>query len=66
VDEKTAIQALGRFDPVLPLSPGRLERHGFAAFLPRSTISHESSYDIYAPMFAAESCHANELAATGH
>ena len=29
VDEKTAIQALDRRDPVLPLSPGRAERHGF-------------------------------------
>ena len=29
VDEKTAIQALDRLDPVLPLSPGRIERHGF-------------------------------------
>ncbi len=29
VDEKTAIQALDRTDPVLPLSPGRVERHGF-------------------------------------
>jgi transposase len=29
VDEKTAIQALDREDPVLPLSPGRAERHGF-------------------------------------
>jgi transposase len=29
VDEKTAIQALDRMDPVLPLSPGRAERHGF-------------------------------------
>ncbi|MBV8454200.1 MAG: IS630 family transposase [Deltaproteobacteria bacterium] len=29
VDEKSAIQALDRLDPVLPLSPGRLERHGF-------------------------------------
>ena len=29
VDEKTAIQALDRKDPVLPLSPGRTERHGF-------------------------------------
>src|SRR6266516_1440261 len=28
-DEKTAIQALDRRDPVLPLSPGRAERHGF-------------------------------------
>src|SRR5712692_5750704 len=29
VDEKTAIQALDRQDPVLPLSPGRAERYGF-------------------------------------
>jgi transposase len=29
IDEKTAIQALDRLDPVLPLSPGRIERHGF-------------------------------------
>ena len=29
IDDKTAIQALDRLDPVLPLSPGRAERHGF-------------------------------------
>ena len=29
VDEKTAIQALDRKDPRLPLSPGRAERQGF-------------------------------------
>src|SRR6516164_6852716 len=29
VDEKSAIQALDRPDPVLPMSPGRIERHGF-------------------------------------
>ena len=29
VDEKSAIQALDRLDPVLPFSPGRAERHGF-------------------------------------
>jgi transposase len=29
VDRKTAIQALDRLDPVLPLSPGRAERYGF-------------------------------------
>lgn len=28
-DEKSAIQALDRLQPVLPLSPGRVERHGF-------------------------------------
>lgn len=32
VDEKTAIQALDRLDPVLPFSPGRIERHGFEYF----------------------------------
>lgn len=29
VDEKSHIQALDRLDPVLPMTPGRLERHGF-------------------------------------
>ena len=29
VDEKSAIQALDRLDPVLSLSPGKAERHGF-------------------------------------
>ena len=29
VDEKSALQALDRLDPVLPLSPGRAERNGF-------------------------------------
>src|SRR5438270_12570400 len=29
VDEKSAIQALDRLDSVLPMSPGRAERHGF-------------------------------------
>lgn len=32
VDEKSAIQALDRLDPVLPMSPGRAERHGFEYF----------------------------------
>jgi transposase len=32
VDEKSAIQALDRLDPVLPLSPGRAETHGFEYF----------------------------------
>jgi transposase len=32
VDEKAAIQALDRLDPVLPLSPGRAESHGFEYF----------------------------------
>jgi transposase len=32
VDEKTAIQALDRKDPVVPLSPSHAERHGFEHF----------------------------------
>ena len=32
VDEKSSIEALDRKDPVLPLSPGRAERHGFEDF----------------------------------
>jgi len=32
VDEKTAIQALDRKDPVLPPSPRRAERHGFECY----------------------------------
>lgn len=38
LDEKTAIQALDRRDPVLPLSPGRAERHGFE-YIRRGTLS---------------------------
>jgi len=30
--KSSAIQALDRLDPVLPLSPGRAERHGFEYF----------------------------------
>ena len=39
LDEKTAIQALDRLDPVLPLSPGRLERHGFEYYPARHSFS---------------------------
>jgi transposase len=38
VDEKTAIQALDRKDPVLPFSPGRAERHGFE-YIRNGTLS---------------------------
>lgn len=38
VDEKTAIQALDRKDPILPLSPGRAERHGFE-YIRHGTLS---------------------------
>jgi transposase len=45
VDEKSAIQALDRLDPVLPLSPGRVERHGFEYFR-HGTLSLFAALDI--------------------
>jgi transposase len=44
VDEKTAIQALDRLDPVLPLSPGRAERHGFEYYR-HGTVSLYAALD---------------------
>ena len=38
VDEEDGMQALDRKDPVLPLSPGRAERHGFE-YLGPGTLS---------------------------
>ena len=38
LDEKTALQALDRTLPTLPLSPGRAERHGFE-YIRRGTLS---------------------------
>jgi hypothetical protein len=43
VDEKSAIQALDRLDPVLPLSPGKAERHGFEEF-------RHGTLSLYAPL----------------
>src|SRR3970040_1328171 len=44
VDEKTAIQALDRRDPVLPLSPGRAERHGFE-YVPHGQLSLYAAFN---------------------
>src|SRR5881392_4465710 len=44
VDEKTAIQALDRRDPVLPLSPGRAERHGFE-YVRHGALSLYAAFD---------------------
>src|SRR6516225_10895317 len=44
VDEKTTIQALDRKDPVLPLSPGRAERHGLEYFR-HGTLSLYAAFD---------------------
>jgi transposase len=45
VDEKTAIQALDRTDPVLPLSPGRAERHGFE-YMRHGTLSLYAALNV--------------------
>jgi len=45
VDEKTAIQALDRLDPVLPLSPGRAEKHGFEYYR-HGTLSLYAALDV--------------------
>jgi transposase len=44
LDEKTAIQALDRRDPILPLSPGRAERHGFE-YIRHGTLSLYAALD---------------------
>jgi transposase len=46
VDEKTAIQALDRLDPVLPLSPGRAERHGFE-YARHGTLSLYAAFNTH-------------------
>jgi transposase len=45
VDEKSAIQALDQLDPVLPLSPGRIERHGFEYYR-HGTLSLFAALDV--------------------
>jgi transposase len=45
VDEKTTIQALDRRDPVLPLSPGRAERHGFE-YVRHGTLSLYAALNV--------------------
>jgi transposase len=45
VDEKTAIQALDRRDPILPLSPGRAERHGFE-YVRHGTLSLYAALNV--------------------
>src|SRR5579863_9523903 len=45
VDEKTAIQALDRLDPVLPLSPGRAESDGLEYYR-HGTLSLYAALDV--------------------
>jgi len=44
VDEKTAIQALDRREPILPFSPGRAERHGFE-YVRNGTLSLYAAFN---------------------
>jgi hypothetical protein len=37
IGEKPAVQALDHLDPLLPLSPGRPEKHGFSVLPARNT-----------------------------
>jgi hypothetical protein len=54
VDEKTASQALDRLDPVLPLSPGRAERHGFEYFYEKVTkVKADVAASLLVPFRAA-------------
>ncbi len=53
VDEKTAIQALDRLDPVLPLSPGRAERHGFEYYR-HGTLGKRDSHRARQPLGAQD------------
>jgi transposase len=46
VDEKTAIQALDRTLPILPLSPGRAERHGFE-YVRHGTLSLYAALEVH-------------------
>lgn len=45
IDEKTAIQALDRTLPILPLSPGRAERHGFE-YVRHGTLSLYAALNV--------------------
>lgn len=45
VDEKSAIQALDRLDPVLPMMPGTVERHGFEYYR-HGTLSLYAALDV--------------------
>jgi transposase len=45
IDEKTAIQALDRAQPVLPLGPGRVERHSFE-YVRHGTLSLFAAFEV--------------------
>ena len=56
MDEKSAIQALDRLDPVLPLSPGRAERHGFEYFR-HGTLSLYAALNISSGQVLGKTTH---------
>ena len=56
VDEKSAIQALDRLDPVLPLSPGRAERHGFEYYR-HGTLSLYAALDVKTGRVVGKTAH---------
>ena len=45
IDEKTAIQALDRAQPALPMGPGRVERHSFE-YVRHGTLSLFAAFEI--------------------
>jgi hypothetical protein len=55
VDEKTAIQALDRRDPILPLSPGRAERHGFE-YVRHGTLSLYAALETQTGVVIGKTC----------
>ena len=61
VDEKTAIQALDRLDPVLPLSPGRAERHGFEYYR-HGTLSLYAALEIVRGRVLGKTAHSHTSA----
>jgi hypothetical protein len=65
VDEKTAIQALDRLDPVLPLSPGRVERYGFEYYR-RGTLSLYAALDTTTAVFMEKPPRATQVKTSLH
>jgi transposase len=61
VDEKAAIQALDRLDSVLPLSPGRAERHGLEYYR-HGTLSLYAALDTAPAAFTERPLHATPAA----
>jgi hypothetical protein len=61
VDEKTAIQALDRLDPVLPLSASRAQRHAFE-YDRLGTLSHYAALNTATGEFLGKTAarHINE------